>query len=158
MRARDAAFYRLKAATKDLVERCGGQVRVAELIGVSQPMVSRICSRDDAAMLAIQAKLLLERECGKAVLTAVEADIVGYRIERVAPLGDPDTCAFGANAAVMQEVADLCRTFHQSVADGVYSGTDAVLVQGRIRELRRQIERFERVNAATLAAEGQAQP
>lgn len=155
MRKFDADFYLLKAAMADLVERCGGQKRAADIVGLAQSTISYVCQRDNPAMLSISAKLMLERECGVPVVTKVEAELQGHRIEREgAPLCAGADGPFDAHAAVMVEVGDLCRTFSQAVGDGKYSRTDALTVGKDLADLRRAIERFERVNAATHAGGG----
>jgi hypothetical protein len=152
MPRQDARRFRLKAAMADLIERCGGQERAGELIGLSQQMMSCVCRREHSAVLSRENKLVLELECGAPVVTSVEAEMLGYRLEPIEPRTvEPDGTPFEAHAAVIAEVADLCRTFSRSVADGRYSHTDAVTVGRDLAELRRSIERFERVNAATLA-------
>lgn len=151
MRRFDADFYRLKAAMADLVSRCGGQARAAEIVGLAQSTISTICQRDNPAMLSLAAKLALERDCGEPAVTRVEAELLGFRLERASPPAPAEACAFGANASVMQEVGDLCRVFSQSVSDGRYSRTDALTVGRELAQLRQAIERFERVNATILA-------
>lgn len=151
---KDATFYRLKAGADDLVTRCGGQKRSGAILGVSQQQMSKICSRDDGNMLSIRAKLMLEQDCGVPLLTSAEADLLGYRLEPVAPLAmrSNDGTPFTAHSQVMVEVADLARTFARAVEDGVYSGVDALHCGKAISDLKHAIEAFERVNAATLAA------
>ncbi len=150
---RDAPFYRLKAGAADLVSRCGGQARAGEIIGVSQQQISRICQRDDGAMFSIRAKLDLEKECGAPILSGVEADLLGFRLERTAPraleaaLGTP----FSAHAQVMIEAADVARVFAHAVDDGVYSATDAVNCGKALSDLKQSIEAFERINAKIQA-------
>ena len=153
---RDADFFRLKAAMADLVARCGGQKRAGQIMdGVSQQMVSQICDRDSASMLTMRGKLALEAECGAPVVTAIEADLLGYRLERErAGMAPPDReapCAFSAHAAVMKEVGDLCGAFSVAVADGSFSRTDAATARRELSQLRRAIEAFERVCAAAEA-------
>lgn len=153
---KDADSYRLKAAAADLIVRVGGQKRAGEIVGVSQQMMSNVAQRDSGAMLTIAGKLALERECGTPLLTQVEADLLGYRLEPIGPrpvsaVGTP----FSAHAAVMLEVADLARTFANSVADGVYSRADALICDKALDDLKQQIEAFQRVNAATLAGEAE---
>lgn len=150
--SRDTTFFALKAAAADLIDRCGGQRRAGELIGVSQQHMSRICHRDDDNMLSIRAKLTLEADCGEPVLTRVEAELLGHRVEREGHLTLPATDGpYEAHAAVMAEVGDVCRAFSIAVADGKYSSADAVAVGRELADLRRQIERFERVHATLLA-------
>jgi hypothetical protein len=155
MRKFDTDFYSLKAATTDLIARCGGQPRAGAIVGVSQQHMSRIAHRDDGSMLTIIGKLALENECGEPLLTRAEAKLLGYRLERDGEIVvQVDGCALSAHAAVMQEVGDLCRAFADAQRDGRYSRTDAVTVGRELADLRRAIERFERVNLATMAGGG----
>lgn len=155
---RDADFFRLKAAMADLVARCGGQKRAGQIMdGVSQQMVSQICDRDSPSMLTLRGKLALEAECGAPVVTAVEAELLGFRLVResgaaVASGSEPVPCAFSAHAAVMKEVGDLCGAFSVAVADGSFSRTDAATARRELSQLRRAIEAYERVCAAAEAA------
>jgi hypothetical protein len=153
---RDTTHYALKAATADLVDRCGGQKRAGDLLGVTQQQISKLAQREADGMLSIRQKLVLEADCGEPVVTMVEADLLGFRLERTGPAPiEPDGCPLSAHAAVMQEVADVCRAFAQAQADGRYSRTDALTVGRELSELRRTIERFERVNARTMAGGGE---
>ena len=149
---RDSTHYALKGATADLVERCGGQKRAGQLLDVTQQQVSKLALREGDGMLSIRQKLVLEADCGEPVMTRVEAELLGYRLERTGPTPiDPAGCPLSAHAAVMLEVADVCRVFALAQADGRYSRTDAVTVGEELSQLRRTIEHFERVNARTMA-------
>lgn len=150
---RDTTHYALKGATSDLVDRCGGQKRAGDLIGVTQQQISKLALREGDGMLSIRQKLVLEADCGEPVMTKVEADLLGYRLERIAPRS-PETVAgspFTANAQVMIEAAEVARAFALSVQDGVYSGTDAVVCGKLLSDLRHAIEAFERINATIQA-------
>lgn len=155
MRTKDACFFRLKAAMADLIDRAGGQKRAGEIVGLSQQMMSRVCIREDDTMLSGRAKLRLELECGAPIVTAVEAQILGCRLE---PLdsrpGAPEGTPFDAHAAVMIEMADLARAFAEGVRDGKYSRTDAATVDKALADLIEQAERFRRINAAEQAGGG----
>lgn len=150
---RDTTHYALKAATGDLVDRCGGQKRAGDLLGVTQQQISKLALREGDGMLSIRQKLVLEADCGEPVMTKVEADLLGYRLERIAPrpvelvAGSP----FSAHAQVMIEAADVARAFAHSVEDGVYSGTDAILCGRALADLKHAIEAFERINATIQA-------
>ena len=150
---RDTTHYALKAATADLVDRCGGQKRTGDLLGVTQQQISKLALREGDGMLSIRQKLVLEADCGEPVMTKVEADLLGFRLERAAPrpaeatLGTP----FSAHAQVMIEAADVARVFAHAVDDGVYSSTDAVICGKALADLKHAIEAFERINATIQA-------
>jgi len=147
----DADFFLIKASHGDLIDRAGGQKRAGGLVGLSQQMMSCVRDRKHAALLSVRSKLILERDCGEPLATRVEADLLGHGLVRLAPLPIAHDSPFSAHAAVIEGVGDLCQVFSQSVADGVYSRTDAATVDARLSDLVRDIERFRRVNAAALA-------
>lgn len=147
----DADFYRLKAAAADLVARCGGGRRSAEITGLSPAMISNICQRDQAAMLSLFAKLRLELDCGAPLVSAVEAELLGHRLERIGGTPAAGGSPLDAHAAVMREVGDLCGAFAEAQRDGRYTRTDAAAVDRALADLVAEIERFRRVNAAALA-------
>jgi hypothetical protein len=151
-RARDADFYQIKGGFRDLFERCGKLARSGRLVGLSTAMMGKVNDREDAAFLSIDATLKLERDCGQPIVTRIMAELLGYRLERIEPAPvEAEGCPLSAHAAVMQEVGDVCRAFAQGQADGRYSRADAISVSRELAELRRTIERFERVNAKTMA-------
>lgn len=148
---REAWFWRVKAAQRDLIERCGGVRRAAEIAGCSHGWIGRCNTPNEDAFLSATQKRALETDAGEPLVTRIEAELLGFRLERASPPAPAEACAFGANASVMQEVGDLCRVFSQSVSDGRYSRTDALTVGRELAQLRQAIERFERVNATILA-------
>jgi hypothetical protein len=152
-RERDADFYRLKAAMADLMERCGGLARSAKLVGLSTAMMGKVNDRDDAAFLSIDAKLRLERECGAPLVTQVEAEMLGHRLERTgpAPAAAPGT-AYAAQAAVATEFAQFLHAFAERTRDGVFSRGDGAAVDRELADLMREVEAFRRFIAAQLAA------
>ncbi len=150
---RDTTHYALKGATSDLVDRCGGQKRAGDLIGVTQQQISKLALREGDGMLSIRQKLVLEADCGEPVMTKVEADLLGFRLERIAPRspGTAHGTPFSAHAQVMIEAADVARVFAHAVDDGVYSGTDTILCGRALADLKHAIEAFERINAKIQA-------
>lgn len=152
MRTRDATFYRLKAAMLDLIERCGSQKRAGEIVGLSQQLISRVCIRDDATMLSLDAKLRLEIECGEPIVTRVEAELQGHRLVSAGDAHGPvQGTPFGAHAAVMIEMGEFARCFAEGVRDGVYSRADAATCDRALADLIREAESFRRINAAAMA-------
>ncbi len=55
----DAWFHRVKSATRDLVQACGGVVRSGELAHVSKTEVSRWQTATDEAIIPLPAVLVL---------------------------------------------------------------------------------------------------
>lgn len=154
MRTKDARFYRIKAGFSDLIERCGGQKRAGGLIGVSQQMMSKIEDREDSAMLSLDAKAVLETDCGAPVVTQIEAEMLGYQLVPAEPrLARKDGTPLDGHAGIMAEVADFCAAFSRAWSDRKYSRSDARETGRELRQLREEIERMERINAAIEAGE-----
>jgi hypothetical protein len=63
---------------RDVVQRFGGQVKVAEALGVKQPSVSKALRADDTSMDALRARILSELG-GYEVMTETFFQIVPPR-------------------------------------------------------------------------------
>lgn len=152
MRTSDAEFFRLKAAMKDLVQRCGGQKRAAEIVGLAQSMISYICTRENRAMFSPAAMLLLERECGDPVVTRACAELQGFHL-----VGDGGASAqlpanpYAAVSSLSTEYADLMGAFALRTADGDFSRADGAALDRDLADLIVRAEAFRRFIAAQAA-------
>ena len=154
MRTMDANFFRRKAAMADLIELCGGPTRAAKLLVCSQQLMSRVNQRDDPTVLTSEGKLALERESGQPLLTQIEAEMLGFHLVSIEPRNSSaDGTPLDGHAGIMAEVADFCGAFSRAWADRTYSRTDARECGCELRQLREQIERMERINAAIEAGD-----
>lgn len=63
------------ARARAVVQECGGQVKVAEALGVKQPSVSKALRDDDTSMDALRARILSELG-GYEVMTETYFEIV----------------------------------------------------------------------------------
>ncbi|SEM69581.1 hypothetical protein SAMN04515666_11944 [Bosea lupini] len=152
MSQHDAEFFRIKASHGDLIDRCGGQKRAAGIVGLGQTMMSYVKNREHGALLTVRGKLLLERECGEPLATRVEADLLGYQLERKAgPDGPLPANPFAAVAAISQEYSDLVAGFAQGTLDGDFSRADAARADRDLSDLIARAEAFRKFIAAQLA-------
>ncbi len=142
MRTKDFRFFRIKAALADLIDRCGGQRRAGELIGVSQQMMSKVSDRENGAMLSIEAKLLLEMECGAPVVTQIEAELLGYHLTAVGPRPKPEGNVHSALSGIVDEVGELLGNFAQRVKDGDFSRNDGVSIDADLADVIQRAEQF----------------
>ncbi len=153
MRTKDFKFFRLKAAMADLIECCGSQKRAGEIAGVSQQLMSRVAIRDDATMLSIPAKLALELDCGKPIVTQAEAELLGHRLV-AEPRPAVPGCAGSATAGLASEFAELMANYAARTADGVFSRADAMAIDRDLAEVIRVAEAYRGMIAAHLAGGG----
>jgi hypothetical protein len=107
----DAWFYRLKAAQKDLIERCGGIERAAGKSSSSKSQVGRWNNPGDPDIMVMSAVLLLEADCGVPFVTTAMAELNGRR------LADPDNFA-AATGSILARHADACRQAADLMASG----------------------------------------
>lgn len=150
-RVRDAEFYRLKSGFRDLFERCGGLARSGRLVGRTAAMLGKVNDRDEGAFLAIDATLLLERDCGEPVVTRVMAEILGFQLEGGGSAAAPRN-PYGAVAEISREYAELVEQFALRTVDGVFSKADGAALDRELAGLIAKAEAFRRFIAAAQAA------
>lgn len=156
MRNSDTEFFRLKAAMKDLVQRCGGQTRAAEIVGLAQSMISTICARGTRAQFSPYALFLLERECGDPVVTRAAAELQGFDLvgEGASTSRLPPN-PYAAIADLSTEYSEVVQEFALRTADGVFSNADGAAMDRRIADIVEKAEAF-RLLIAKQAAGGAA--
>ncbi|NBN62808.1 hypothetical protein [Pannonibacter tanglangensis] len=146
----DAWFHRIKAATRDLVDACGGLVRAGALCNASKSQVGRWRSATDADIIGLAQALVLEHECGVPYVTHVMAELNGRR------LGDPDAEGHAPIATVHAQHAESMRAAGEAMAsmaaalsDGKITPTEAEAADRAYAELGKSVERF-RMSLAAL--------
>jgi hypothetical protein len=150
----DAWFHRLKSATRDLVQACGGVVRSGELAHVSKTEASRWQTATDNSLIPLTAVLALEADCGVPFITTVMAELNGRR------LSDPDAAEGAAVASVIKDHAQVMQTsaeLHSSVADafsdGVFTPAEAEIADRRAAESIEKLNQFRRTLATVKAGD-----
>jgi len=146
-------FHRIKAATRDLTDLCGGVVRSAEVAHVSKSEVSRWRVATDPDVISLPAALALEAECGVPLVTTVMAELNGRR------LSDADGEG-AAVAAVAVQQAEFIRAASQvmaqgaiALADGRVSGAEAEIWDREAAQAQRDLADLRLGLAAVKAGE-----
>lgn len=147
-------FHRIKAATRDLTDLCGGVERSGEIAHVSKTEVSRWRVATEPSVIPIPAALALEKECGVPLVTTVMAELNGRRLSDGAGEG-------GSAAAVAQQQAEFLRSAAQvmaqgavALADGKVTGAEADIWDRSAAEAQRQLADLRLGLAAAKAGEG----
>lgn len=141
----DAFHYRLKAAQRDLIERCGGINRVEKVAGFSRSQVGRWNNPNDTDHMSLVVVRTLEADAGQPVVTAVMAEINGWHIadtddEPVAKLG---LMAAHSNSLFFQ--ADIARDIAAAIADGRVSPAEAAVID---RAVAKAVQGYEELRAS----------
>ncbi|SHE66821.1 hypothetical protein SAMN02745157_0672 [Kaistia soli DSM 19436] len=146
----DAWFHRVKSATRDLVQACGGVVRTGEIAHASKSEVSRWQTATDESIIPLAAVLVLEADCDLPLVTTVMADLGGRRLAEP----DPDSGAamvLGPYADVMQAASELLSSTSAAVRDGKLTVAEIEIMDRNAAALERAAASF---RLATAAAKG----
>lgn len=127
-------LLRLKAATRDLRDACGGVERAAALCGLSKSQVSRCASPEHPDLLPLAAVLALEADCGLPLVTAAMAGCHGRTLARGRDEGDGVSLA-GAHADVTRAAAGLMGEAADAFEDGAVSPAEAERIDRRAGEV-----------------------
>lgn len=133
----DAFQYRLLAAQRDLIERCGTVERVAEKCGYSKSEVGRWRGGASPEFMPVGVIALLEGDCGHALVTSVLAEANGRRLtdpelERVS-----DVNVMTANADMLIRQAESAVALAQAFADGHVTPNEALIADRKLAEQER---------------------
>lgn len=147
----DAWFYRIKAATRDVIVRVGGVVRAGEITLASKTEASRWQSANDEAIIPLAAVLALEAECGLPLITEAMADLQGRRLADEVAEADSKACIARDNAEVMRRAAEVMAAMAAALADGAVSPAEAERVDRFARDLDQAVADLRR-NLASVRA------
>lgn len=149
----DAWFFRVKAATRDLVERCGGVVRAGQITNVSKSEISRWQSVGDEGIITVPAALALEAECDAPLVTAVMADLNGRRLSDEAIEGEAARCLVRDHSTLMRHAAEVTAAMADAMADGTVTPAEAERIDRAARDLDQSLDRLRSSLAQTRMAE-----
>lgn len=135
----DAWIHRIKAATRDLVERTGGVERASTIALVGKSTISRWCVASEPDVISISAALSLEKECGMPLVTAVMADIHGRQLTEGDHDGGNAATILRDNAEAIRAAAELMATAANAMDDGKITATEAEVIDRRAGALEAAI-------------------
>lgn len=136
----DVWFHRIKAATRDLIKRCGGVVRAGEIAHASKSEVSRWQTGGDETIVPLSAVLALEADCGVPLVTAAMADLNGRRVVDGDHDGGDASAIVARHAEMMRSMAEVVAASAAAFADGRVTPAEAEGLDRVASELARRVE------------------
>lgn len=121
----DAFLYRMKASQRDLIERCGGIIRVEQITGFSKSQVGRWNNPNDPDLMPVGAIRALEADCGAALVTSVLAEANGRRLSDPEAERAADVSVLLTHAELMRNSAELANGMALAIADGQVTPAEA---------------------------------
>ncbi|MFT2213101.1 hypothetical protein ACLJYM_14555 [Rhizobium giardinii] len=149
----DAFLFRVKAAQRDLIERCGGIERAVEITGFSKSQVGRWNNPNDPDLMPVGAIRTLEADCGRALVTAVMAEANGRRLTDPEVERQADVSIMIAHAELMRHSAELAHSMAQAISDGHVTPTEAGQVD-RVASMMEKAASDLRASLAVIKARG----
>lgn len=138
--------HRLKSAQRDLISRCGGIERAAEITSFGKSNVGRWNNPTDPDLMPLNAVLALEADAGVALVTAVMAGLNGRRLMEQDCEGAGPAAVFRHHAEAMRAAGDLMAAGAAAFADGKLTPAEmavidkaACQVETTLAELRKAI-------------------
>lgn len=144
----EAWFFRIKAATRDLVSLCGGVVRAGEIGHCSKTEISRYQVATDESIIPIPVALALEAHCEMPLVTTVLADLHGRRLSSPGEAEASAATVFASHAETVRSAAELMATGAAAAADGKLTIAELELLDRAAAVLERTIAPFRQDIAA----------
>lgn len=135
----DAWFHRVKSATRDLVQACGGVVRAGEISHNSKSEVSRWQTATDEAIIPLACVLVLEADCGLPLVTTVMADLGGRRLEGPSEEAGNASAMLGQCTDTMRAASELLGSAAAAFADGMITGAELEILDRNAGALERVV-------------------
>jgi len=151
----EALPYRLYAAQRDLIERCGGIQRSADKAGFSKTEVGRWNGGANPEYMPLGAVVVLEADCGYALVTAVLAEANGRRLSEPEEERQAEVSMMTAHAEKLRLGAESSLAVAQAIADNTVTPSEAHLVDKRLAAEERAISDM-RASLAVIKARGGA--
>ncbi|SEH51593.1 hypothetical protein SAMN05216228_100236 [Rhizobium tibeticum] len=151
----DAFLFRVKAAQRDLIERCGGIMRVVDKSGYSKSEVGRWNNGAEPDLMSVGAIAVLERDCGQALVTAVLAETNGRRLTDPDETRKAEVNVLTSHAELMRQTAELANAIAIAISDGQVTPSEATTVDRVAGGLERAASDL-RASLAVIKARGGA--
>lgn len=133
------AFFRIKAASLDLVDRCGGIERSAAICGYSKSQVHRWTDRNGADLICLVAIVALEAECGEPLVTRAMAAVAGLE---TAPKPSSATSVMGAYVEMSRAAEHVHGEVGEALRDGEITPDERLRLEEAASVLDRATEKF----------------
>lgn len=121
----DAAKFRIKAATRDLISACGGLERSATIAGVSASRLSQCQQASEMdSLISLPAMLALQADCGVPYVTAALAALEGRSLSDPAAEAAASNLA-GRYSATIAAAGAMLTAMAEAMADGELTPAEA---------------------------------
>jgi len=150
---KNAWFYRVKAAQRDLINLSGGIERVAEITSISKSHVGRWNNAQDTDLMPINAVLMLEQHCGVALITSVMAELNGRRLSDETEHGQRNADVLSAYAETVRHAGEVMSAGALALADGTVTPAEALNVDRAVSVLERGLSDLRRTLAHVRAGD-----
>lgn len=151
----DAFLYRIKAAQRDLIERCGGIMRVESLTGYSKSQVGRWNNPSEPDQMPVGAIRSLEADCGVALVTAVLAEANGRRLTDPEAERARDVSILSSLGSVGSEFGEMMNAAAMAIADGHVSPNESATIDRFASQMERSLSALRCALASAKAAGGE---
>ena len=149
----DAFLFRVKAAQRDLIERCGGIGRAEAITGFSKSQVGRWNNPNDPDLMPLGAVKALEGDCKYLLVTAVMAEANGCRLTDPEAERRAEATVFSTHAEVMRQAAEVAHSVSLAIADGEVTPAEAAVVDRALSQVERATSEM-RAACAIIKARG----
>lgn len=154
MSEQDFWFQRIKSAQRDLIARCGGIARAAEIAGVSVPHMGRFNNAEADDIMSARVKARLEVDAQFPVVTKAELELQGWSVMQNVHVPDRSANLHVATAAVVAEASDVMGVFAESVKDGKITPAEARRLMAEFNTLSQVLDAARLAAAQLLAIMG----
>lgn len=145
---RSEFHLRIKAAMRDLIQRSGGLKRACDVTGLSAGHLSRFSSLNYPDLPNVEVAVLLERDVGQPLVTAIMAEWMGLSLsEADVSAGKAGPGLADTTARVMREAADLSGQVMHALGDGRLTPNEAVVLDRNASSLEAAAADLRRVLA-----------
>ncbi|WP_319517261.1 phage regulatory CII family protein [uncultured Martelella sp.] len=155
MQISEAFHHRIKAAQRDLIERCGGIERTASKVDFSKSQVGRWNSPADGEHMPVAAIVTLEADCGLPLVTAVLAEANGRRLSDPEAERAAEASIMKANAEVMRAASEFANSMALAIADGKVTPSEAQTCDRQAAAMEKVLSEMRRALAMVKAHGGE---
>lgn len=134
---KNAWFYRIKAAQRDLIALSGGIERAAEITSISKSHVGRWNHAQGTDLMPLNAVLMMEEHCDVAVVTTVMAELNGRRVTGEAEGAGVTVDVLSACAETVRHAGEVMSAGAIALADSKVTSAEAMTIDRAVSHLER---------------------